>query len=216
MDAGPEVDAHHHPRTGRAWLDISLSVSAMFVSVISVALAFRHGDAMERMVQQNARMVQASTWPFLTLGTSNADQAGRPLYKLVLVNSGIGPAKIEQLRFSYRGKPMGDVFALADAVAREAGLGHSRVARSDTGGVVPAREHVDLMTAQLPTTSPSLIAALNGAGADQVDVQACYCSIFDECWATRLKNAPAQPVVVGSCQGDRWTITLARSSPSTI
>jgi hypothetical protein len=54
MIDAPEPPHQHHPaHSGHRWLDISLGLSAMFVSVISLVVAVEHGRTMERMVEAN-------------------------------------------------------------------------------------------------------------------------------------------------------------------
>ena len=50
-------------------------------------------------------MVEASTWPYVTLGDSNGDEQGRPIYRVVMINQGVGPAKIRSLHIRYKGPP---------------------------------------------------------------------------------------------------------------
>ncbi|MEO7679987.1 MAG: hypothetical protein ABIS14_04755, partial [Sphingomonas sp.] len=101
MDSGPEIEPHIHHHTGHRWLDITLGVSAIAISLFSAIMTIGHGRAMERMVDQNARMVQASTWPYLTMAVSNSDLKGQPLYEAALENNGVGPARIRSITFAY-------------------------------------------------------------------------------------------------------------------
>jgi len=52
------------------------------------------------------------------------------------------------------------------------------------------------MTAEQPVSSPALIAAFRQA-RDAIDVNVCYCSIFNECWMTGLKTE--EPRAVKAC-----------------
>src|SRR5215831_14860354 len=113
MPEAPEQ--HHGAHTGHRWLDISLALSAMFVSVISLVVAIEHGRTMERMADANARMVQANSWPFLQFETHNLDERGNADVRLVLVNQGIGPARIETFELWWDGKPMSSPNALMQA-----------------------------------------------------------------------------------------------------
>jgi hypothetical protein len=201
MDPTVEPEVHHHHHTGHRWLDITLGVSAIIISVVSLFLAFQQGDATERMVQQNARMVQASTWPYVMIGDSNGDDRGNSLYKLFVINNGVGPAKIETLQITYKGQPVASVFDLAKRVATDVGDPETaQIASSDTGGVVPARQTVTLLTAERPVTSPALINAFRTKARQSIDVHLCYCSIFDECWTTTFQNPPLQPTPVKQCK----------------
>ena len=81
-------------------------------------------------------------------------------------------------------------------VARDAGIpGHSAVVHSDAV-VIPARETVNVLNVAGPVSSPALISAFNRARG-QISIEACYCSIFDECWITN--NEAIDPRKVKSC-----------------
>jgi hypothetical protein len=67
MPLAPEVEHHQHHRTGHRWLDITLAVSAVFISLMSLFLAIQHGRVMERMVE-------ASTWAFVVPDFSDSDR----------------------------------------------------------------------------------------------------------------------------------------------
>ena len=80
MDSGPEPHPHHHAHTGRPWLDTVLALSAVVISLFTAVLAFQHGAAMERMVKENEHMVQANTWPYMSIYFSTVDSAGKALF----------------------------------------------------------------------------------------------------------------------------------------
>ncbi len=199
MDLDPGVHAHDHAshvNTGRRWLDITLGVSALAISLFSAIMTLQHGRAMEQMVDQNARMVQASTWPYVTVTDSNGDERGDRLYRVALTNNGVGPAKIMALDITYKNQRMADVFDLASHVARDAGDPvRPAVMSSDTGGVIPARQSVSILTVQRPTSSVALINAFSGPARSKINVRACYCSLFEDCWQVSSSGrGPPSPV----------------------
>lgn len=196
---GPESELHHHHHTGTRWLDVLLAGSAILISAISLFLAVQHGHAMEKMVEENSKMVKASTWPFVTIADSNGDEQGNKLYKMVILNNGVGPARVHTIDLFYKGQPVADMFALTKAVAADAGIAKPGVAVSNTGGVIPARQSVAILTVQQPTSSPELIAAFSGPARAKIDVSVCYCSIFDECWTVDTRSADGQPRDVKAC-----------------
>ena len=198
MEPGPEVEAHRHGSTGARWLDIMLAVTAMTISLISLMLGIKHGEIMERVVHENARMVQASTWPYVTISDSNGDQKGRLLYRIELHNSGVGPAKIKSISFWYDGRWQADALTMSRTIAAEAGVTAKGVVSSDTGGVVPARETIELLQTLPATTTPQTIAALSHA-RDRLDVRVCYCSLFDDCWTTTYSGERPEPRPVKVC-----------------
>src|SRR5689334_20882491 len=111
----PEVEHHHHHRTGRGWLDITLAVSAVFISLMSLFLAIQHGRVMEKMVE-------ASTWAFVTVASSTADAASfSPHPRLTVLNKGVGPAKIEDLEIFYQGVAQPGPHALVKAILNTGG-----------------------------------------------------------------------------------------------
>ena len=192
MDPGPDIEVHRHAHGGR-WLDTVLAVTAVAISVVTAVLAIQHGNAMERMVE-------ASSWPYLQVGDSNGDAQGHALYKLILTNQGVGPAKIRKLAITYQGRPMTTVFYLAKAfVSTERMTPPNGVTTSDAV-VIPARETNQLLTVASPLASPELIRAFI-KNREAITVSACYCSIFDECWTTSNQGPSTSPIKVHDCGG---------------
>jgi len=195
MDPGPDLEAHHHHHTGRRWLDTILAVSAIAISLFSAVMTLQHGRAMEKMVEAN-------TWPYVTIEDASSDLQGHHLYQISVVNNGVGPAKIESMNVSYKGRPASDVIQLARTIAKEAGQPPSRVLESDiAGGVIPARQSMNALTAAAPYSSPEMIEALRQVRS-QIDIDICYCSIFDECWTVR-EQGTIRPKPVKQCPAPR-------------
>jgi hypothetical protein len=202
MDIVPEPESHHghhHGHTGRHWLDIALGLSALAISLFSAALTFQHGNAMERMVEENTHMVQASTWPFLTVGITNIrPEDGKRLFKLEIVNDGVGPARVDRFTIRYKGKPVDGTRDLVDRVQRDTGRdGPNGVFFSDFK-VLPARETHMVVTAADPLAPGWMVDALNEA-YPQIAIEVCYCSIFDECWIARNHDRSGHPQSVKDC-----------------
>jgi hypothetical protein len=213
MIDAPEPPHQHHAHTGHRWLDMSLGLSAMFVSVISLVVAVEHGrtmermaDANERMVEANGRMVQANSWPFIQFGTHNIDERGNPKVRLSLINVGVGPARIETFELSWNGHPMSSTKALFDACCKTI---PAKPAQPNT--VVVFNEHVaqrvlragdqfDFL-AMTDSREGDLLSKFN-VERNNITVQVCYCSVFDECWlgsgitthAERVASCPTPAV----------------------
>jgi hypothetical protein len=129
----PEAPHNHPSHTGHRWLDISLGLCAMFVSVVSLVVAVEHGRTMQRMADANARMVDENAWPFVEFSDHNADEQGNADIRLVLTNEGIGPARIETFELWLDGKPMSWGGSAA------ASLLHDNTGRRATGAYI---EHI--------------------------------------------------------------------------
>ncbi len=188
---------HAEPRrTGHRLLDLSIALSAILISLTSLAIAIHHGR-----VQQ--KLVAANSWPFLTWMTSYDFDEGRQMFSLMLLNSGVGPAKLEKLVVRYDGKPVRGWVELLQACCgvpqdftlddvREVGF----VSGGRVKGVIRANQHVLLLRlARLPDR-PKVWEQF-GAARLKLTFDACYCSIVGECWESDLKSL--HPLSVGQC-----------------
>ncbi len=188
---------HAEPkRTGHRLLDLSIAVSAILISLTSLAIAIHHGR-----VQQ--KLVAANSWPFLTWTTSYDHDGGRQTFSLMLVNSGVGPAKLEKLVVRYDGKPVRGWVELLQAccgVSRDFEPGEAGsigfVGGGQPKGVIRANQTVQLLRmerlAERPQVWERFVAARRELG-----FEACYCSIVGECWDSDLKSL--DPRSVGQC-----------------
>jgi hypothetical protein len=189
----PEVEHHHHHRTGRGWLDITLAVSAVFISLMSLFLAIQHGRVMERMVE-------ASTWAFVTVNFSNADATNfTPHNRLTVMNKGVGPAKVEDLEVFYQGVAQPGPRALVNAILKTGGQETHGYIKSDVQGIVlSAKEEVNFLDFNTSSYSPEQYTALNQA-TSTLQFRACYCSVLDQCAIFDSRKGVRRPEVIKTC-----------------
>jgi len=192
----PEQDAAHFPHhTGRRWLDLTLALAAMSVSLISLFVAVHHGHVMNRLVAANS-------WPFLTYGTTNQDPQGNPRITLKVENAGVGPARIETFEVWWRDEPIGspeELLArccmpdprvqLDPSAARALHLSIGLVAPS----VLRAGDAQPFLSLEQTQDNADIWHRLDAARM-QIKMRACYCSVFDECWQADLRDTNAQDV----------------------
>jgi hypothetical protein len=203
MDAPETPHQHHEAHTGHRWLDIVLAVSAMFVSVISLIVAIEHGRTMERMAEANTKMVEANSWPFVEFDTHNVDEQGKPEFRFVLTNAGIGPARIQTFEMWFDGKPMASIYDIFDACCRSADA-QSRQREGTTyislGTAAPnilrAGDHENFFTMTWDKDAENIAAKFN-EGRVKITTRTCYCSVFDECWVS--SGLTTQATKVPSC-----------------
>ena len=194
MGPGPDVEHHHHHHTGHRWLDVTLGVSAVFISLMSLLLAIQHGNAMEKMVQ-------VSSWPYVLMDSSNAMPDGTRRVRLVIRNKGVGPAKIESIEVFYNDQAQADAQQLLRAMlkitdpAERIRAGYSDIL--DT--VLSAREEAALLQVFPEFVTPQQLDTLSKE-MGRVDYRVCYCSVFDECtiWDSR-PAAGHRPQSVKAC-----------------
>lgn len=196
----PAVDhahAAHGHGSGIPWLDLIVGLSAIFISVVSLVVSIEHGKTMEKMVDQNQKLVVASTLPLLTYDWNTIDPAtGKPMVRLNLHNNGVGPAIIEQFELRYKGTAYTPETGLLRACCEQA-LGkngyHPYGFGNISGGILPARETAYLLNIKPTSSKDKLIPAFEEAKKD-MSFHACYCSVLEECWETDFDQKRPKPV----------------------
>lgn len=191
IDSGPEIEHHHH-ETGHRWLDITLGVSAAFVSLMSLFLAIQHGHVMEKMVE-------ASTWPYVMIQFSNSNPDGTPHVTLHVMNKGVGPAKIESVEFFYHGVAQPDGQALLKAIVKPVDPNrHIPYLESDVvDSVLAANENLTIMDLDAQNFTAEETATIRAA-MPRLQFRVCYCSVFDECSVLDSRQA-TRPFAVKAC-----------------
>jgi hypothetical protein len=189
----------HHHGTGIRWLDMIVAVSVIFISVVSLVVSIEHGRTMGELVRENQKMVAGSTMPFLTYGGSHFDPVTNQRgLKLILKNGGVGPARIDWFELRYKGVPYSSEKALLHACCSAAlpkddkGIFYANV----SGMMLPQRESIDFIDLN-SDAGLDLLNALDHARQD-IRVQACYCSVLEECWQTDFTRG-SRPVRVTEC-----------------
>ena len=205
MDTPEAPHQHHDAHTGHRWLDIVLAVSAMFVSVISLVVAIEHGRTMERMAEANTKMVEANSWPFVEFDTHNINEEGKPEFRFVLTNAGIGPARIQTFELWFDGRPMSSIWEVFDACcqslegtkpgARKGGV-YTAIGTA-APNILRAGDHDNFFTMTWDKDAEDIADKFN-EGRLKITTRTCYCSVFDECWVssgltTEANKVPACP-----------------------
>lgn len=223
----PEPEVHHHShRTGHRWVDLVVPLSALAVSVISLAIAIHHGHTMQAMAQANARLVQANSWPLLQFVTGNANESNQPEISLKIENAGVGPAKLISL----------EIFNGEQRIRTPVDLAMMLVGAPVTASELQKWSAAAKPQFRLSVTLPmvlragdsTLIVGMKREGQEELwdklntlrfelSFRACYCSVFDECWVSNLSTVSPQPVEHCAVSPDTFTYLkqqVSRSSPS--
>jgi hypothetical protein len=207
-DLMPEVEHAHAPHghgSGIRWLDMIVTVSIVFISLLSLAVSIEHGKSMEKMVDQNQKLVVASTLPILSIVGREFDDSAKPMVQVTISNSGVGPAIIDRFEIRYKGVAYTDEMALLRACCDAALLKsqksvHPQIFYSTISGLVlPARQDFYPITIKPDKDGLDLYRAFDRArNSDDLTYRACYCSVLDECWETDFSHKRPQPV--SKCQ----------------
>ena len=197
----PEHGHGHEHKTGTPWLDGIIAVSVVFISVISLVVSIEHGRTMAKMVEQNQKLVVASTMPILMIFGREFDDTGKPMVQVTISNGGVGPAIIDKFEIRYKGAVFTDVNVLLRACCAAALL-KSKKSRDPqvfysniSGLILPARQDFYPITIKPDKDGLDLYNAFNQVrDSDDITYHACYCSVLDECWETNFDHKRPQPV----------------------
>jgi hypothetical protein len=196
----PEHGHGHEHKTGIPWLDAVIAGSVLFISLLSLVVSIEHGRSMEKMVEQNQKLVVASTLPILTIFGREFDDSGKPMLQVTLSNSGVGPALVDRFEVRYKGVVYSDVGALlrvccAAAFLKSKKSGHLQVFYSNVSGlIIPARQDLYPITIKPDKDGLDLYNTFNQVrDGDDLTYHACYCSVLNECWETDFDHKRPQP-----------------------
>lgn len=184
----PEQPHDEVPKTGHRWIDLSAAGCALVVSITSLFIAVRHGRSMERMAVENGRLVQANSWPLLQRYHSDGPPQGPRVFSIVVVNNGVGPAKVESVEVSWKGQPVRNPRELEALCCHTGQAGAPPVETSSLmGTVLRAGQSRNILTFPEDGEHEKLTQGLQ-ISLDDITWKACYCSVFDECWVSDLRT----------------------------
>jgi hypothetical protein len=182
-------------KVGHRWIDLTIALTAIVLSLISLAVAIGNARTQEKMVA-------AATWPLLQFGTTNVS-AGEPVIRLTVSNTGVGPALLRSVEIRYGGKTFDKApFLLAaccgwsrdvnEAVKAEGGRGGMITSRLDNVILAPGAD-LDFLEIRRTDANAAVWDRLDQERFE-LEFEACYCSVFEECWRSDLQSLEPEPV----------------------
>jgi hypothetical protein len=198
----------------RHWAESALAIGAVIIAAVSLWVAYDTERTNRELVASQRQLVAANSWPFVQFGESDTPAGGPSAgLSLMIMNNGIGPAKIETFEVAWKGKAQGGPTDLLHACCSGAGnsadhpvdfkwlLDHLET--SSTGGrVVRAGESIPFLVVPRGSASEANWQTLRSALLDHLSVQYCYCSAFDICWLVKHGYGEARtlnPPQVAAC-----------------
>lgn len=167
--------------------EMLVGVSAVIIGVCALGVSLYETSLMREEQR-------ASVMPLLELGRSyNISASDDPEDKsrlwLHAENVGIGPARVLDFRVLVDGKPypswgaaMGALIGRTEPIL----YGQSTI----NGRTIPPERSVTMFRLNETEFTSEIVAEF-----DRIDFEACFCSIFEECWTTRYSAfGAAEPV----------------------
>ena len=194
----PEVhQPHAHHRGGGLpqWLELTIAGTALVTSICSIVIAIHHGHTMEKLVQANSI-------PYLIGGFSTATTEGDEVLSLDFLNRGVGPAHERSLRVTVDGqyaRSFNELVAKSlppDQAAEVAKARADKIIRVlqnnvRTRFVGAGQPQMVFRIARTPENAR--LWDLLDKAQGRWDIEYCYCSVFDDCWAVKGKFSEPKP-----------------------
>ena len=136
----------------------------------------------------------ANSWPFLQYDSSNVGPNGQALITLNLENVGIGPAKVETFELWWRDKPVTSPHALLRdccGYTLDSAAAPHFIISSVAPRILPAGSGIPFISLERAAPDEPVWARFDHERA-QLRARVCYCSVFDECWASDLSGTQAR------------------------
>lgn len=151
--------------------DMIAALSAVLIGVCALGVSIYQANIMREQSRMMRAEQRASVWPNVAVEYSYTEEA----FRLRLVNTGIGPAKIGPTHVTFNGKPVQTWAELLELVHPEKSV---RITYSQVGNrVLPAGDFETVLTVADAAVADSVQAQI-----ERLAVEICYCSIYEECW----------------------------------
>ncbi len=170
---------------GRIHPEMLVGISAVIIGLCALGVSLYETSLMRS--EQRAAVV-----PILELGRSyNVSTTDPSLNRLSFIaqNVGIGPARVIDFRVTIDGKP----YPTWDAAMRVLAGAEDRVSYSMStinGRTIPPDRTIEMFNL---SDLEHLNAILEDFG--RLDFEACFCSVFEECWTTKMTTFGASEPV---------------------
>lgn len=175
-----------------------VAVSAVFIGVCALVVSLYEASIM-RAEQRS------SVLPIVELGRSYFADSTSPDATLRLElhaeNVGIGPAIIRDFRVTVDGEPhptWGS--AMRALLGRDTKLNYGQ--STIYGRTLPAERNVVMFSLRSTDVTRELLGEF-----DRLDFQACFCSVFDECWTTSYAAGFGRVEPIEACVSGPGTFT---------
>jgi len=184
--------------TARVSLDLVIATCAIFVSVLSLLIAYNQANMMRQQVA-------ATSWPLLQFTSGNTNDAvSKPVLTLGVQNAGVGPAIVKHFTIHHRNREYTNIYKLLSDCC-----GY-RITTFDPTSIVPGTPLTQPIAGTIIRPGETTIFFQMDLAPDnrkswllldkvrnELTFDACYCSVLGECWKSDLVEI--DPKSVKSC-----------------
>jgi hypothetical protein len=168
--------------------EMIIGLSALLVSLVAVCVGV-YSAYLDRA------FARASVWPKVEISTIYSSTQKKFLYQVK--NVGTGPALVKYTKVKFNSKFVNNWNELAHLVGQQ-DLSFSTYHIGDR--VLPALATINPMV----TENTALAEAFNN-NKSAIEIEICFCSVFDQCWSTKTGVAKD---IVSDCKVDTDEIFL--------
>lgn len=186
---------------------VAIGAPTLILTLLLAYATFVQADATRKMQQGGAL-------PIIAYGTSNATDEGEAMISLDLANYGVGPALLGPLEMRYQGAPVRTPRELLErCCGLEAGQPVSFSTSPTTGIAVRPGDTVSFFRLPRSAQNQAIWDRLN-VERWKLEVHACYCSIFEDCWVVEGMQSRPRPADSCPASPNAYAADLAPSTPS--
>ncbi|NMM42653.1 hypothetical protein [Pseudoalteromonas arctica] len=155
--------------------EMIVALSALLISVVTTIIGI-YSTMIDRSY------ARASVWPRVELFRSFSPEKGHFSYGVM--NNGTGPAVIKYAKITHNDKP---VKKWSDFIVG------TRLVQSHIGTrILPSQANISAITIKDKAYLTEILKM-----DEQIAIELCYCSIYDECWMVDRSN---QPIEIAHCE----------------
>ena len=182
-------------------IDIGLTtaVAAVFISLLALIVAKKEIDLAVKA--QKASILPIIDIDFGYVTKIDESERVKQYFDIVISNVGAGIAHIQRVSISQKGEKITDYTAFEDSIMTRRMRSWARLTEKSAAGYLRDGESITPVSYRMGAAESDLSAYLRGEWGepmDQVNVEVCYCSVFDDCWTVNFLDRKV-PQTVNSC-----------------
>jgi hypothetical protein len=169
------------------------SLSALVFSILALCTSIYQTQLMQSQTELMQKQSRASVWPYVTLGENSTSRKGEEAFSWRVDNNGVGPAKIESVVVRFDGKTHATWEEIFNLLAPDKSFHSSQT--SINGMVLPPSLNRETTIEMVKFSDPALAHVFMDA-KERFQIEVCYCSVYDDCWVSRLTDRNPHTVPV--------------------